>query len=92
MRDPLDPLPPPQEGALSLDDRVRSTFAAWDESHVAICGLRGDYDAAMHLYERRDGPDPAALRARLKGLQIDCDQFFFTFLKAAETRSRERYI
>ncbi len=91
MRDPLDSQPP-AEGALSLDDHVRSTFAAWDEVHVAISGLRADYDAAMRLYERRDGPDPSALRARLKGLQTDCDQLFFTFLRAAETRSRERYI
>ena len=52
MRDPLDPLPPPEDGAHSLDEKVHRTFSAWDEVHVTISGLRGDYDAAMRLYER----------------------------------------
>lgn len=77
---------------LSLDLDVREAFEAWDECYSDISALRSDYDAAMLLYDRREGPDPAALRARLKGLQADCDQLFFTLLKSAELRMRERYI
>lgn len=85
-----DSMPPPPQG--DLDGQVRDAFSAWDQCHGAIRELREDYDEAMLLYERRDAPDPAALRARIKGLQVDCDQLFFTMLKAAEARTRERYI
>lgn len=46
----------------------------------------------MALHARRDGPDPAALRVRLKELQDECDLRFFQLLKAAEQRTRERYL
>lgn len=75
-----------------VDEQVRAAFAAWDDCHEAIRNLRKEYDAAMQLYERRDAGDPAELRARIKGLQVDCDQLFFRMLKAAEIRTRERYI
>ena len=84
-----DSSPPAGE---QLDEQVRTAFEAWDQCHVGLRELRQEYDAAMLLAERRDGPDPAALRARIKGLQLNCDQLFFAMLKAAEVRTRERYI
>ncbi len=82
--------PPPDEP--TIDDVVRQAFVAWDDCHLQIHGLRVEYDAAMQLHERRDGPDPSPLRIRLKTMQTNCDQLFFALLKAAEVRTRERYI
>jgi hypothetical protein len=88
---PSGSLPDPH-GDGSLDEVVRQAFEAWDQCYCGLSMLRHEYDAAMQLHERREGPDPAPLRARLKGLQADCDQLFFKLLKAAESRMRERYI
>lgn len=82
--------PPP--GEPTIDDAVRLAFDAWDGCHVQIHNLRREYDAAVQVHERRDGPDPSDLRLRLRSMQTNCDQLFFAMLKAAETRTRERYI
>ena len=75
-----------------LDERVGHAFTTWDNSHRALLPLRTEYDRAMQLYERRDGPDPMELRGRIKAAQGACDELFFQLLKAAEVRTRERYI
>ena len=90
MRGPDDS--PSSSAGPGVDERVHHAFAAWNDCHVQIHALRQEYDGAMLLYERRDGPDPTGLRTRIKGLQVDCDQMFFALLKAAEMRTRERYI
>ena len=82
------PADPPDE----LDLKVRDAFTAWDSCHADISRLRREYDVALSLFERRDGPEPSSLRLRLKTMQEDCDVLFFQLLRSAEVRTRERYI
>jgi hypothetical protein len=86
-RSPISP-----SGGASLNSDVREAFEAWDVCYCGIASLRQEYDAAMQLHDRHDGPDPAAMRGQLKALQAECDKLYFSLLKVAEERMRERYI
>ncbi|MBK0391354.1 hypothetical protein [Ramlibacter algicola] len=76
----------------SLDTHGHQAFHAWDLSHCDVRDLRPSYELARYHHEQEGGPEPVDLRTRIRATQVECDRPFFRFLRAAEDRTRIRFI